>query len=325
MADVKSYHLQVAPENTFESPILDKITDKNSLGAELPSGIYYLRVQGVYASGNKGGWSEPFKLIVTAPVEALKNMENVSSEDAGEPISVGWNEEGQATGYKVTVEKDGHNLYTEDTADTHFSLKPDGPGTYRIKVRSGFSGTYGPENVVRTIHVQAPPKTLSSGTQGTSQQLVAPAIFENRRKWFVDLGPVISNSFLGSNGTKYDINFGIIQPYREKLDIRFFYDGNFNTASQGSTAASEIGAGIDLFFADRLTPHCFFTSLDLGYGGGNRNYDAYFIFGAGVGWQFYRTNAVSFETQFHFSVLMSPSGSLTSNPSWQTLRIGARF
>ncbi|MBK9294238.1 MAG: hypothetical protein IPM57_07310 [Oligoflexia bacterium] len=118
------------------------------------------------------------------------------------------------------------------------------------------------------------------------------------KNWFISIGPVFSDALLGTNGTKYALEFAYRTGLSEKVDITYFYNGSFNTASQGSTGISVFGAGFLFYTNERTSDSSFFFRTDIGYGGGNRYTDSSFTLAAGFGFDFFRTKDFTFEVNY---------------------------
>lgn len=116
------------------------------------------------------------------------------------------------------------------------------------------------------------------------------------KNWIIALGPVVSNSLVGSssNGTKFGITFAYTQGLSEHFNLNYFYDSNFNTASAGGTATADFGVGVRWFFFDRLSDFSPWFELDAAYGGGNRSNDSTFAGAGTVGVDIFRTQSSTF-------------------------------
>ena len=146
-----------------------------------------------------------------------------------------------------------------------------------------------------------------------------------QKNWYVGIGPVVSSSnsdLLGSNGTKYNIELGYAQALYDRWNLLFFSDNNFNTASQGSTDVMTVNVGGQWFLADRASDNSLFLQADVGYGGGNRFYDSNAVGGLAAGFQFYRTEALTFEAIIRVEALYVTSG---GTPSLTQVRFGVYF
>jgi hypothetical protein len=118
------------------------------------------------------------------------------------------------------------------------------------------------------------------------------------KHWYFGIGPAFSDALVGNGGTKYDVALGYIQGLSERLDNIIFYDGSFNTATQGATAITELGTGLNFYFKDRGADTSMFIEADLGYGGANSYIQADFMGGLGLGIQLFRTKEATFEILF---------------------------
>jgi hypothetical protein len=183
--------------------------------------------------------------------------------------------------------------------------------------------------------------TLLAGIIAQAAESAAPAIrYSWEKRWYVGLGPVVSNSLPGTDsqtaaGTKFDINLGYLQPLSEKLDLLYFWDGNFNSSTMGNRDVIWAGAGLFLNTLDRGSDYSPVVKLALGYGGGNRGS----TFGAnpggidhspcasvGLGFRFFRTQEFSFEVMFeHMRVLTKNVTRLESYPEFNQVRFGVYF
>ncbi len=72
-----------------------------------------------------------------------------------------------------------------------------------------------------------------------------------KKHWYVGLGPVWSTALLGAAGTKYNISVAYNHSYSERVDLLYFYDGNFNSDQQGKSDITTFGVGADLFLVLR--------------------------------------------------------------------------
>lgn len=146
------------------------------------------------------------------------------------------------------------------------------------------------------------------------------------KNWFAGLGPVISNALVGVNGTKYGIELGYEQGLSERWDLRYFYNGCFNTGSQGSSALTSIGVASRFFFGDRLAETAPYLRVDVSYGGANRATDANAIFGGAAGLDFFRTQKMTAELEIReFAMPAGTSSSPTTWPSATELTLGVLF
>ena len=181
--------------------------------------------------------------------------------------------------------------------------------------------TAAPTEVYRSA-AQAP--VAEAQTQSVDSKKTASAAPKN---WYVSLGPIFSPNLLGTNtGTKYVLAFGYNQALSEKTNLLYFYEGNFNTSSIGSTPVSIIGAGLQFLLNDRLSTNSAFLQVDLGYGGANRNEDAAATGGLGIGWDFFRTTDFTFEVMVRHLVLgTSATTGIGAFPAIDQLRFGVYF
>jgi hypothetical protein len=143
------------------------------------------------------------------------------------------------------------------------------------------------------------------------------------KHWYFGLGPAFSGSLIGNGGTKYDVAFAYVTGLSERLDGTIFYDGSFNTATQGSTPLTEFGAGIYAYFKDRGADTSLFLTMDLGYGGANKYVEADFMGGIGFGIQLFRTKEATFEILYRHVTSASRSvvqSAVTQFPSVNQLR-----
>jgi hypothetical protein len=145
------------------------------------------------------------------------------------------------------------------------------------------------------------------------------------KNWYVGLGPVVTNSLLGTNGTKFSVSVAYNQGLAEHWDLLYFYDGDFNTASLGSTAVTEIGAALNFFPKDRGSEGSPFLRADLGFGGGNKTNDATGIVGGGVGYQFFRKHDFTFEVMVRIFALLQNGSAFNALPNDTDVCLGIYF
>lgn len=157
-----------------------------------------------------------------------------------------------------------------------------------------------------------------------------PTEKERIKHWYMGLGPAFSTALSpGINppaGTKYNFDVAYNQGLSERISLLYFYDGSFNTATQGTTGISEFGVGVHFFTTDRGTDTSLFLDLDLGYGGGNRYIDSSACGGIGLGVEFFRTRDFVFEVMVRRVVVgTTATTSLPSYPTVDQLRFGVYF
>lgn len=146
------------------------------------------------------------------------------------------------------------------------------------------------------------------------------------KNWFVAIGPAFSEALLGNNGTKYTLELAYRTGISEKTDITYFYNGSFNTSSQGSTGVAVFGAGFLFFLNERTNDSSFFFRTDLGYGGGNRFSDAGLTLALGFGIDFFRTKDFTFEASFkHQRVATTNVTNISGLPSVNQVLFGIIF
>jgi hypothetical protein len=76
-----AYSVELAQDESFSEVYKTFRSQENRVAVELPSGVYYLRVQSVNKWGVRGDWSAPFKLTVTEKGSIASSKESVFEED----------------------------------------------------------------------------------------------------------------------------------------------------------------------------------------------------------------------------------------------------
>jgi hypothetical protein len=149
------------------------------------------------------------------------------------------------------------------------------------------------------------------------------------KKWFVAIGPVITEAMPGvaATATKFNIYLARIEPLRDHLDLKYFYNGNYNTGAFGGSDILTAGIGFNALIGDRLKNSTPFWSVDVGYGGGNRNTNAGPVLALGVGYQFYRlTNYTVVATLRHQrTITSSVSQAIANYPGVTQVSLGIMF
>jgi hypothetical protein len=119
---------------------------------------------------------------------------------------------------------------------------------------------------------------------------------------------------------------GYQQVYTERVDLLYFYDAALNTASMGSTAITEIGAGMLMYSGDRGADSSPFIRLDVGFGGNNRYIDAGPMAGAGVGFEFSRIRETSFQALLRYNVVLTQATTnVSAYPNVTDFSVGVIF
>lgn len=146
------------------------------------------------------------------------------------------------------------------------------------------------------------------------------------KNFIVAIGPVVANSLVGNNGTKFAINLSYTLGLSEHFNGQFLYDGSFNSGSVGGTASIVGAVGIKYFLFDRLSDYSPWAMIDIGYGGGNRGNDAAPIAGGSIGVDVFRTQSSTFLVYLRNYTLMTNNGSVVSNyPNITQLMVGVNF
>jgi hypothetical protein len=202
---------------------------------------------------------------------------------------------------------DDSNALSANAASTNGSLPQKNNESYEITERAASSGD-----------------SASVGENSSIVEAKKQALVKN---WHIALGPVLSTSLLGTNiGTKYAVDFGYNFSLAEHWDLMYFYDGNFNTSSQGSTPVSIVGVRSNYFISDRLAHATPFLGADIGYGGANRNEDASGAGALSLGYHFFRNTDFIFEVMYRHEVLVTTSTTGIGNyPSIDQLTFGIYF
>lgn len=149
------YNIQLSKDRSFTNPVLSRKTAKQSYKTNLDPGIYHLRVRSIDKLDRPGKWSQPFRLVVTAPIVSKKKKpESVSYFSKKPKVKAAWKAKGKATSYKVIVKKKGQIVFSEETDEPTTSFEPEKPGKYLVYVRSGYEGFYGKPALVKQIVVK---------------------------------------------------------------------------------------------------------------------------------------------------------------------------
>lgn len=154
----------------------------------------------------------------------------------------------------------------------------------------------------------------------------ASAVDVNDKKWSIAIGPIFTNSMPGARGTKYNLTIAVRQDISEKVNRSIFYDGNFNSASQGSTGITSLGLAYQFLTLDRGAKSSPFFHVSLAYGGGNRYIDYAPILGGGVGFEFFRNQKYSLEIIYRKIYLITRATTqVGGTPNVDQLKIGINF
>jgi hypothetical protein len=149
------------------------------------------------------------------------------------------------------------------------------------------------------------------------------------KNWVVSIGPVISNGLAptsGTSGTKFAITLGYTFGLSEHWNLEYFYDGNFNTVATGSVYESTFNVGAQYYLSDRLSDFSPWFKIDIGYGGGNRNFDATEVAGGSIGVDFARTQNSTYTVYVRNMTMYSSNGSSLANwPNLTQVMVGINF
>lgn len=148
--DAIAYHLQLALDSDFSSPVLDKKDSEATKyqTGELPYGTYYYRISSLADDGYEGIWSDPgyFTLIPPPPVPPM----DPPDLGKGEHVRVGWRNLGEGIRYQVQVSNvmDFGTLLLDKEVTTPEIIfdRPKKVDTYYVRTRAmdpdGYTGNW---------------------------------------------------------------------------------------------------------------------------------------------------------------------------------------
>ena len=146
------------------------------------------------------------------------------------------------------------------------------------------------------------------------------------KHWLVAIGPVYTSQLQGTaGGTKYGILLGYVQMLSERLSMKYFYDGNFNTASQGATGVTSINLGFDVYTKDRGSDVSPYILGDIGYGGQNNSTNSSITVGIGIGITGFRTQNASVTFYYRRAYTLITSSIVSSYPYIEQFMLGTNF
>jgi hypothetical protein len=146
------------------------------------------------------------------------------------------------------------------------------------------------------------------------------------KNWLVAVGPVVANSLVGSNGTKFAINLSYVLGLSEHFNLQFMYDASFNSGSVGGTSSILGAVGVKYFLFERVSDWSPYAMIDIGYGGGNRANDSTMSFGGTLGVDVFRTQASTYTIYLRNYTLATNNGSSLSNyPNITQFMFGINF
>jgi len=146
------------------------------------------------------------------------------------------------------------------------------------------------------------------------------------KNWLISLGPVVANSLVGTNGTKFAIDFAYTFGLSEHFNLLFIYDASFNSGSVGGTSSILGAVGLKYYLFERVSDWSPYAMIDIGYGGGNRANDSTGAVGGTLGVDVFRTQASTYTIYLRNYTLATNNGSSLSNyPNITQLMVGINF
>jgi hypothetical protein len=146
------------------------------------------------------------------------------------------------------------------------------------------------------------------------------------KNWQVSIGPVVANSLVGTNGTKFALNLAYTFGLSEHFNLMYMYDASFNSGSIGGTSSIVAAIGLKYYLFDRLSDFSPYLMLDLGYGGGNRGNDSTAEGGGTLGVDVFRTQAATYTIYLRNYTLNTNNGSSLANyPNITQFMFGINF